>query len=74
MKPSLRARLGRIYQVDSLDSMRRNLADDSIDPGITSPPFALLPRKDYGNVEIDRYVAWSKDFAIVSAHSPRRNE
>jgi site-specific DNA-methyltransferase (cytosine-N4-specific) len=42
--------------------MRQEVADDSIDLIFTSPPFALLRKKDYGNVEEDKYVAWFKDF------------
>ena len=54
---------GRIVQRDSLEYMRDELEDESIDLIFTSPPFALLRKKDYGNVEEDKYVAWFEDFA-----------
>lgn len=42
---------------DSLDILQR-LPDCSIDLLITSPPFALLRQKSYGNEEQEEYVAW----------------
>jgi site-specific DNA-methyltransferase (cytosine-N4-specific) len=30
---------------------------------MTSPPFGLVRKKDYGNEDADRYVAWFEDFA-----------
>lgn len=38
------------------------LPDESIDLVITSPPFALLRKKDYGNKNQDEYVHWLKGF------------
>lgn len=32
---------------------------------MTSPPFALVRKKDYGNVDADRYVSWFLDFARI---------
>lgn len=43
--------------------MRNSLSDESVDLIFTSPPFALLRKKDYGNVAEDEYVAWFEDFA-----------
>lgn len=54
---------GQIVLRDSLDYMRDSMADESIDLIFTSPPFALLRKKDYGNVEEDKYVDWFEDFA-----------
>jgi site-specific DNA-methyltransferase (cytosine-N4-specific) len=42
--------------------MRQKVDDDSIDLIFTSPPFALLRKKDYGNVEEHKYVSWFKEF------------
>ncbi|MFO8007660.1 MAG: site-specific DNA-methyltransferase [Candidatus Brocadiia bacterium] len=36
--------------------------DDSIDLIMTSPPFALLRKKSYGNKDQDVYVEWLADF------------
>jgi site-specific DNA-methyltransferase (cytosine-N4-specific) len=43
--------------------MRAELREDSVDLIFTSPPFALLRKKDYGNVEAEKYVAWFTEFA-----------
>lgn len=53
---------GRIVQADSLKYMREKIADESIDLIFTSPPFGLVRKKDYGNVDAHEYVAWFKDF------------
>jgi site-specific DNA-methyltransferase (cytosine-N4-specific) len=55
--------LGRAYQGDS----RELLASDEVPPGsvdllMTSPPFALTGKKDYGNEDAERYVAWFLTF------------
>lgn len=39
------------------------LDDNSVDLVVTSPPFALLRKKSYGNVEETEYVEWIKPFA-----------
>jgi DNA modification methylase len=53
---------GATYLGDSLKIMK-NLAEDSVDLTITSPPFALQRKKKYGNVDADNYVAWFIPFA-----------
>jgi DNA modification methylase len=40
------------------------MKDDSCDLIMTSPPFALVRKKDYGNESEDTYVKWFRDFAI----------
>lgn len=54
---------GRIVHYDSLEYMHSTIQDESVDLIFTSPPFALLRKKDYGNVEEDKYVAWFEQFA-----------
>lgn len=54
---------GRIIQADSRQYMAENIALDSVDLIFTSPPFALLRKKDYGNVEEHKYVEWFEQFA-----------
>jgi site-specific DNA-methyltransferase (cytosine-N4-specific) len=39
------------------------LPDESVDLICTSPPFALVRKKEYGNVDADDYVDWFKIFA-----------
>jgi len=34
-----------------------------VDLIVTSPPFGLVRKKDYGNVDADEYLAWFKPFA-----------
>jgi len=55
---------GKIIQKDSLEFMTQEMADESVDLIFTSPPFALLRKKDYGNVEEHEYVEWFEQFAV----------
>lgn len=54
--------LGAAYLADSLEVLRE-MADASVNLIMTSPPFALQRKKEYGNVEAENYVAWFKTFA-----------
>lgn len=56
--------LGEIVCGDSINVLAA-YESDSIDLIMTSPPFALVRKKDYGNVEADEYVVWFKAFAAV---------
>ena len=58
----LRSRFGRIYHADSLEVMKRR-KKASVDMIVTSPPFALTRKKDYGNEQEDAYLEWFRDFA-----------
>lgn len=62
MTDYFRTRLGKICQTDSLAYMKKKVADNSVDLIVTSPPFALLRKKDYGNEAQENYVNWFKDF------------
>lgn len=42
------------------------LEEDSVDLIITSPPFALLRQKSYGNENQEQYVDWLADFGIAA--------
>ncbi len=53
---------GRIFLGDSLDVLRAT-DDGNIDLIMTSPPFGLVRKKEYGNVEADRYLDWFRPFA-----------
>ena len=57
-----RTRLGCIYHGDSLEFMKR-CERSSIDLVVTSPPFALTRKKEYGNEQEDAYLEWFKSFA-----------
>jgi hypothetical protein len=52
---------GQIILGDSLDHMA-TLKSGSVDLIVTSPPFGLLRKKDYGNVESGEYIEWFKPF------------
>jgi site-specific DNA-methyltransferase (cytosine-N4-specific) len=54
---------GRMYCGDSHILMKRRIRDNSVDLIITSPPFGLVRKKDYGNEDADRYLAWFEQFA-----------
>jgi len=54
--------LGAMFFGDSIDILS-NLNDNSIDLVITSPPFALQRKKEYGNKEQYEYVEWLSQFA-----------
>lgn len=53
---------GRIYLGNALDVLR-DTQESSIDLIMTSPPFGLVRKKEYGNVEADQYLDWFKPFA-----------
>lgn len=55
-------KLGRIYCADSL-SVMKPMATESIDLIMTSPPFALTRKKEYGNERDDEYLDWFRPFA-----------
>jgi DNA modification methylase len=55
-------RWGSVYQGDSLAFMQA-LPDKSVNLVMTSPPFALKRKKEYGNVEASEYVEWITPFA-----------
>ncbi|MBO1122256.1 site-specific DNA-methyltransferase [Enterococcus casseliflavus] len=61
MKKIYSTKLGEAYCGDSLDLLH-SLEDESINLIITSPPFALLRKKDYGNKDENEYVAWLAEF------------
>lgn len=42
------------------------LAPESVDLIVTSPPFALLREKTYGNKDQDEYVAWLVEFGAAA--------
>lgn len=55
-------RLGAACCGDSLNLLAK-LPDSSINLVVTSPPFALLRQKEYGNLEQHEYIDWLAQFA-----------
>lgn len=58
---SYKTKFGKCVLNDSLAEMKKMKAD-SVDLVITSPPFALLRVKEYGNESQDEYVDWLAQF------------
>ena len=56
-------KLGTIYHGDSLGLLNNTLKPKSVDLVMTSPPFGLVRKKDYGNEDADRYLEWFRPFA-----------
>lgn len=56
-KPKYKTKYGRAFIADSIDFIK-TLPDESIDLIVTSPPFALVKKKKYGNENSDNYVSW----------------
>ncbi|HEX8568205.1 MAG TPA: site-specific DNA-methyltransferase [Pyrinomonadaceae bacterium] len=62
LKPFYTTENGKAYLGDSLELLK-TIDGGSIDLICTSPPFALLRKKSYGNVEAQEYVEWFLQFA-----------
>lgn len=56
--------LGEAWIGDALELLAE-LDDDSVDLVVTSPPFALQRKKEYGNKDQGEYLAWLSEFARV---------
>ena len=54
---------GRILLGDSLGMFREDIERGSVDLIMTSPPFGLVRKKDYGNADADDYLEWFRPFA-----------
>ena len=53
---------GEMVLGDSCEFLSR-LEENSVNLVMTSPPFGLVRKKDYGNVHADDYIDWFKPFA-----------
>src|SRR5436190_1599832 len=53
---------GEMHCADSLAHMQ-NIKSDSVDLVVTSPPYALHFKKEYGNADQQEYVDWLLPFA-----------
>jgi site-specific DNA-methyltransferase (cytosine-N4-specific) len=72
MRPKIPERLpfyqteyGDAYLGDALEVLAERSLESAVDLVVTSPPFALKRKKEYGNVEASEYVAWFLDFARI---------
>jgi site-specific DNA-methyltransferase (cytosine-N4-specific) len=57
IEPAYRTQFGAAYLGDALELMRQMPAQ-SVQLVVTSPPYALHFKKEYGNAEKDAYVRW----------------
>lgn len=61
-KPAYITNWGKAYCGDALELLSF-LPDNSINLVMTSPPFALQRKKEYGNKEQGEYIQWLSEFA-----------
>ncbi|MFQ5875727.1 MAG: DNA-methyltransferase [Dehalococcoidia bacterium] len=62
LQPIYATRLGRAYCADAIQVLAR-VPSASIDLVLTSPPYGLHFKKEYGNVAHHQYVEWFLPFA-----------
>lgn len=60
--PYFSTKMGHAYLGDALELLNA-IPSQSVDLICTSPPFALLRKKAYGNVHANEYIAWFMNFA-----------
>ena len=53
---------GTIYHGDSLILLDKKIAAESVDLIVTSPPFGLIRKKEYGNADASEYLKWFRPF------------
>ncbi|MDJ0795776.1 MAG: site-specific DNA-methyltransferase [Calothrix sp. MO_167.B12] len=64
IQPAYSTPKGSAYCGDSRELLQK-LPDNSVNLVITSPPFALQRKKEYGNKEQHEYVDWLAEFATL---------
>jgi site-specific DNA-methyltransferase (cytosine-N4-specific) len=62
LQPIYKTEFGALFCADSLKFMKL-MPDDSVDLVLTSPPYALHFKKEYGNANQEDYVSWFLPFA-----------
>lgn len=56
---------GEMWLGDSFRMLSGEVEPGSVDLIMTSPPFGLVRKKDYGNADSDRYVEWFHPFGAA---------
>lgn len=66
-QPAFATELGRVYVGDALRVLSDPtvIEEQSVDLIMTSPPFGLIRKKQYGNVDAERYVEWFRPFGSL---------
>ena len=62
LSPYFSTSCGAAYNCDAINVLAA-LPADSVDLVMTSPPFALTRKKEYGNAPVERYLAWFLPFS-----------
>lgn len=62
VKPYYKTALGSAYLGNTLDLIK-NLPDESVNLIVTSPPYGLRYKKEYGNADAEVYCHWFMPFA-----------
>lgn len=57
-----RSKFGEIHLGDCLEVLSASLKPESVDLIVTSPPFGLVRKKEYGNADASNYVNWFRPF------------
>lgn len=55
---------GAAWHGDAVEVLEREVSDESVDLIVTSPPFALLRPKEYGNESQETYTSWFQPFSM----------
>lgn len=63
LAPFLTTRYGKVICADSIEVLS-SYPDASVNLFMTSPPFGLVRKKDYGNVDAGEYLNWFRPFAV----------
>ncbi len=58
-----KTKFGQIVHGDSLSYLTNDVKAKSLNLIMTSPPFGLVRKKEYGNVDAGEYLSWFKPFA-----------
>jgi len=64
----LSTKFGKIIHGDSLQVIEEHVEPNSVDLIMTSPPFGLVRKKDYGNVDATDYIDWFRNFGRLFKH------
>jgi DNA modification methylase len=64
---------GQMWLGDSFRVLSGEVAPGSVDLIMTSPPFGLVRKKDYGNADADRYVEWFHPFGAAFKRALKPN-
>ena len=62
-RPVYKTEFGEAYCADSL-SILKEMPSNTVDLVLTSPPYALHFKKEYGNVDQKTYIKWFLPFAV----------